>query len=59
MNSVLLEALKEYNIKYNITRDNASLNDTLLKAFIRYYNKEGIKFQGDIPCIAYILNLVI
>jgi hypothetical protein len=23
------------------------------------YNKENIKFQGDIPCIAYILNLVI
>jgi DUF1009 family protein len=37
----------------------ASSNDTLLKAFIKHYNKEGIKFQGDIPCIAYVLNLVI
>jgi hypothetical protein len=34
-------------------------NNTLLAAFIKHYNKEGIKFQGDIPCIAYVLNLVI
>ena len=33
--------------------------DTLLAAFIKHYNKEGIKFQGDIPCIAHVLNLVI
>jgi len=62
MNSVLIEALKQYNIEYNITsitRDNASSNDTLLQAFIKHYNKEGIKFQGDIPCIAHVLNLVI
>jgi hypothetical protein len=25
-------------------KDNALLNDTLLEAFIRHYNKEGIKF---------------
>ena len=30
-----------------------------MKAFIKHYNKEGIKFQGDIPCIAHVLNLVI
>jgi hypothetical protein len=30
-----------------------------LQAFIKHYNKEGIKFQGDIPCIAHVLNLVI
>jgi CMP-2-keto-3-deoxyoctulosonic acid synthetase len=36
-----------------------SLNNTLLKAFIKHYNKEAIKFQGDIPCIAHILNSVI
>jgi DUF1009 family protein len=44
---------------FSITRDNTSLNDTLLKAFIKYYNKQGIKFQGDIPYIAYVLNLVV
>ena len=38
---------------------NTSLNNILLKAFIKYYNKKDIKFQGDIPYIAYILNLVI
>ena len=46
-------------IFYSITRDNASLNNTLLKGFIEYYNKENIKFQGDTPCLAYILNLVV
>jgi hypothetical protein len=40
-------------------RDNASSNNTLLKAFIKHYNKEAIKFQGDIPYIAHVLNLVI
>jgi hypothetical protein len=43
----------------SIIRDNASSNDTLLRAFIKHYLKEGIKFQGDIPCIAHVLNLVI
>jgi len=28
-------------------------------AFIKYYNKKGIKFQRDIPYIAHVLNLVI
>ena len=46
-------------LKISIVRDNNLLNYTLLKAFIRYYNKESIKFQGDIPYITYILNLVI
>jgi hypothetical protein len=53
---------KNYFINYfkiNIIRDNALLNDTLLEAFIRHYNKEGIKFQGDILYITYVLNLVI
>ncbi|KAH9205820.1 hypothetical protein DL95DRAFT_397342, partial [Leptodontidium sp. 2 PMI_412] len=52
MNKVLLEALKDFNIKYNIisiTRDNASSNDTLITAFIKHYAKEAIKFQGDTP----------
>jgi hypothetical protein len=44
---------------FSITRDNASSNDTLLKAFINHYNKEAIKFQGDIPCITHVLNLII
>jgi hypothetical protein len=56
MNSVLLEALKVYNIEfkitklilYSITRDNASSNDILLKAFIKHYSKQAIKFQGHI-----------
>ena len=26
---------------------------------MKYYNKESIKFQGDIPYIAHILNLVV
>jgi hypothetical protein len=44
---------------YSITRDNTSLNNTLLKAFIKHYNKKSIKFQGDISYIAHILNLVV
>jgi len=78
MNKVLLETLKDFNIKYNIikyififkkkkiilvfnsiTRDNAKSNDTLIKAFSKHYNKQGLKFQGDIPYIAHVLNLVI
>jgi hypothetical protein len=60
INEVLLETLKDFNIKYNIiryiyiylkkkrkiilifnsiTRDNAGLNDTLIEAFFKYYNK--------------------
>jgi len=58
INKVLLETLKDFNIKYNIikyififkkkkiilifniiTRDNAKLNNTLIKAFSKYYNK--------------------
>ena len=35
------------------------MNDTLLKAFIKHYNKQGIKFQGDILYIAHVLNLII
>jgi len=78
INKVLLETLKDFNIKYNITRyififkkkkiilvfnsitrDNAKSNDTLIKAFSKHYNKQGLKFQGDIPYIAHVLNLVI
>jgi DUF1009 family protein len=47
------------DIHSGITRDNASSNDTLLKAFIKYYNQRGLKFEGDIPCIAHVLNLII
>ena len=43
----------------SITRDNASSNDTLIEAFQKHYNMQTIKFQGDIPCIAHVLNLVI
>ena len=28
----------------NITRDNAKLNDTLIEAFSKHYNKQGFKF---------------
>jgi hypothetical protein len=42
----------------SITRDNASSNNTLLKAFKKHYSKESIKFQGNIAYLAYILNLV-
>ena len=58
INKVLLETLKDFNIKYNITRyififkkkkiilifnsitrDNARLNNTLIEAFSKHYNK--------------------
>jgi hypothetical protein len=26
---------------------------------IKHYKKEGLKFQGDIPCIAHVLNLMV
>jgi hypothetical protein len=41
-----------------VARDNHD-NDTLIEVFTKYYNIQAIKFQGDIPCIAYILNLVV
>jgi hypothetical protein len=44
---------------FSITRDNASSNDTLLKAFRKHYNLQAIKFQGDISCLAYVLNLAV
>jgi hypothetical protein len=31
----------------------------LLEYFIKHYDKQGIKFQGNIPCIAHVLILVI
>jgi len=31
----------------------------LISTFKRHYSLEGIKFQGDIPCLAYVLNLAI
>ena len=34
-------------------------NNTLLEAFIKNYSINGQGFTGDIPCIAYVLNLVI
>ncbi|CZT10958.1 uncharacterized protein RAG0_15273 [Rhynchosporium agropyri] len=58
----LLKSLQDYNIEYNIssiTRDNASSNDTLIKELRSYYDISGIVFQGDISCIAHVLNLVV
>jgi hypothetical protein len=46
-------------ILYSITRDNASSNNLLLEYFKKHYNLNGYKFQGNIPCIAHILNLAI
>ena len=43
----------------SITRDNASSNDSLINAFRLYYSYENIKFEGDIPYIAHVLNLTI
>jgi hypothetical protein len=34
MFSILLETLKQYNIEYNITRDNTSSNDTVTNAHV-------------------------
>ena len=45
--------------KFSITRNNASSNDTLINAFKNHYNKETIKFYGDIHCVAHVLNLVV
>ncbi|KAH7336680.1 hypothetical protein BKA65DRAFT_479560 [Rhexocercosporidium sp. MPI-PUGE-AT-0058] len=60
MCEVLLNTLKDFNIKYNIksiTRDNASSNNTLILSFFRAYDLEAIKFQGDIACCAHVLNI--
>jgi hypothetical protein len=57
-----LLVLLYFKIKTNIisiTRDNASSNDTLISAFKNHYNKEAIKFYGDIHCVAHVLNLVV
>ncbi|CZT13621.1 uncharacterized protein RCO7_11027 [Rhynchosporium graminicola] len=43
----------------SITRDNASSNDTLINAFKKDYDIKGFKFQGDIVCLAHILNLIV
>ncbi|CZR70301.1 uncharacterized protein PAC_20205 [Phialocephala subalpina] len=42
-----------------ITRDNASSNDSLINSFRLHYSYENIKFEGDIPCMAHVLNLVV
>jgi hypothetical protein len=34
-------------------------NDTLIEIFAKHYNKEAIKFQGNILRITHVLNLVI
>jgi hypothetical protein len=47
------------NYLYSITRNNASSNNTLIKALKNYYSLSGIAFQGDISCIAHVLNLVV
>jgi hypothetical protein len=39
--------------------DLTSVINTLIEAFLKHYNKEGIKCQGDVPYIAHILNLII
>ncbi|CZT08587.1 uncharacterized protein RCO7_08132 [Rhynchosporium graminicola] len=68
MFQVLSKALEDWKIQdniisrlitYSITRDNASSNDTLIEAFIKDYDIKGIKFQGDITCLAHVLNLVV
>ncbi|XMA14723.1 hypothetical protein WAI453_007514 [Rhynchosporium graminicola] len=62
MFKVLSKALEEWNIQdsiISITRDNASSNDTLIRAFIKDYDIKGIRFQGDIACLAHVLNLIV
>jgi hypothetical protein len=44
---------------FSITRDNAASNNTLISAFKKYYNTNSIKFEGDIACVAHVLNLVV
>ena len=43
----------------NITRDNTSSNNSLINAFRLYYSYENIKFEGDIPCMAHVLNFAV
>ena len=47
------------NFYKSITRDNAASNNTLLSAFKYYYDINGYIFEGDVPYLAYIFNLVV
>jgi formyltetrahydrofolate synthetase len=42
----------------SITRDNASSNDTLISYFKSNYKELNLDFEGDIHCVAHVLNLV-
>jgi hypothetical protein len=57
--SNLINKLTKTNLINSITRDNASSNDTLINSFKRYYLINGIKFEGNVACIAHVLNLVV
>lgn len=59
---VLLETLKDFEIdEYitSITRDNASSNNTLIQEFKNYYQTSGFSFEGNIACVAHVLNIVV
>ena len=43
----------------SITRDNTSLNNSLINVFCLHYSYKNIKFKGDILYTVYILNFTI
>ena len=59
---VLVKTLQSFNISdkiHSITRDNASSNNTLLRAFDNYYHDNfGTPYTRAVPCIDHILNLI-
>ena len=62
MAKVLVKVLQSFNIDdkiHCITRDNASSNSTLFRAFEDYYwTNYGTSYTRAIPCIDHILNLI-
>lgn len=62
MAKVLVKVLQSFNIDdkiHCITRDNASSNSTLFRAFKDYYwANYGTSYTRAIPCVDHILNLI-
>ncbi|KAM9901796.1 hypothetical protein OXX69_008566 [Metschnikowia pulcherrima] len=58
----LMDVLKDLGIVkriFSITRDNSSTMKNAMKSFSDGLSDQGITFDGDIPCVANILNLSI
>ncbi|KAM9909000.1 hypothetical protein OXX79_000035 [Metschnikowia pulcherrima] len=62
MYGYLMDVLKDLGIDkriFSITRDNSSTMNDAMKLFSDGLSDQGITFDGDIPCVANILNLSI